>query len=66
MGTQQEARWDIMKHETGKLYVTEELQSRHHKECKTKHPNTIANFFNDFFLIITKNPNRRQTIVHQI
>jgi hypothetical protein len=44
-----EARWNTIKHKAGKLYVTEELQSRPQKECKTKNPNTIANFFNDIF-----------------
>jgi hypothetical protein len=54
--------WNIIKHETGKLCLTEQIPSLLIKNEKVKDPEVNADAFNIFFLTITENPDLHQEV----
>jgi hypothetical protein len=52
--------WNIIKRETGKTHLTEQMQSLLAKSEKAKALKTAANNFNKCFLTITENLNLHQ------
>jgi hypothetical protein len=52
--------WSIIKHETGKIHVTEQMPSLLITNEKIKYPEKVADAFNSFFLSVAENSNLHQ------
>jgi hypothetical protein len=52
--------WNIIKRETGKIHLPEQMPSLLINEEKVKGPGKVADTFNNFFLTITENLNEHQ------
>jgi hypothetical protein len=52
--------WNIIKQETGKLHVTEQMPSLLMNDEEIKDPEKVSNVFNSFFLSIAENLNLHQ------
>jgi len=52
-------RWNILKKETGKVHLVEQLLTLPVNDEKLKNPTNVANAFNNCFVIITEKLNIR-------
>jgi hypothetical protein len=52
--------WNIVKTETGKIHLPEQMPSHLINGEKVKDPGKVADAFNKFFLTITENLNKHQ------
>jgi len=54
--------WNIIKQETGKLHVTEQMPSLLMNDEEIKDPEKVSNVFNSFFLSIAENSYLHQVV----
>jgi hypothetical protein len=62
LGNQIKITWNTIKHETGKLHLTEQIPSLLMLDEKVDDPEVIADAFNTSFLTITENINVHQEV----
>jgi hypothetical protein len=62
LNNQIKTNWNIIRHETGKSHLTEQIPSLLINNEKVKDPKDIVDAFNTFFLTITENLNFHQEI----